>query len=150
MCSSILRARKDPEAQDFDDCAKIEVLRFITISAALMSLIFSMMIITVFCRVFSFDLAVQRNVSRLGWVLAAAVFVWALIGLCISATVDFPNATLNGAGFMCLVGELLTSLLATAILGAMIRRPADLQISTGKEQQDIPKPTETIPTCSTV
>jgi hypothetical protein len=146
MCSSMLRTTKDPETQEFDDCTKIEVLRFITISAALMSLISSMMIIGGFSQMFSFDRAVQRNVSRIGLILASAVFVWALIGLCIAASVDFSNASLNGAGFMCLVGELLTLLLASAILSnAIIRRPTDSQTSTGNEQHDIPKTTEAIP-----
>lgn len=109
------------EMSSFDDCGKIDAIRFFLISALLLSMASAILLILSFSPVLSTE-SLRRKMSLGGVSLAAVVLLWAFLAVCIAGSVDMPdNYNLNGVGFIFLVLELFFVVAALALGGHALR-----------------------------
>jgi len=111
------------EMQSFDDCGKIDALRFFTITSMLMSCTSCASIVVAFLPLLKSKASLRRNVSWCGAAFAAGVFLEVFLSICIAASVDVSEASLNGSGFVFLVLELFALIPAFALLYLALRSP---------------------------
>jgi len=106
------------EMQGFDDCGKIDAVRFFVIIAMLLSLTSSVTFIIGFSPKVKSTAAMRRKLSIVGVSLAAVTLVSMFLAVCIAASIDMTeNYKLSGAGFVFLVLELflVTSAIVLAV-----------------------------------
>lgn len=136
------------EMPDFDDCGKIDAVRFFVITALLLSLASAITFM------FGFSpkptAALRRKMSIAGVSLAAVVLVWNFLGVCIAASINVAdNYKLSGAGFVFLVLELFFVTLALALaVCTMTRWSAAPQPATDAHAEEAVKPQPPAPTAS--
>jgi len=136
------------EMADFDDCGKIDAVRFFVITALLLSLASALTLL------FGFSpkptAALRRKMSTAGVSLAAVVLVWNFLGICIAASINVAdNYKLNGAGFVFLVLELFFVTLALVLaVCTMTRWSATPQPATEGHTEEAVKPQAPAPTAS--
>jgi len=110
MCSDEMPA--------FDDCGKIDAVRFFLITALLLSLASACCLALAFSPKLKPAAALRRKMSIAGISLAAVALVWDFLSVCLAASIDMTESySLNGAGFVFLVLELfvVTSAIALAV-----------------------------------
>jgi len=104
------------EMQGFDDCGKIDAVRFFVITALLLSLASALAFVIGFSPKLKPTAALRRKMAIAGVSLAAVVLVWIFLSVCIAASIDMTdNYNLNGAGFVFLVLELFVVTLAIVL-----------------------------------
>jgi len=102
------------EMQGFDDCGKIDAIRFFVITALLLSLASAVCLIAVFLRLK--PTAIQRKVTLAGITLAAVVFLLSFLSVCVASSVNMQEGySLNGAGFAFLVLQMFFVASANAL-----------------------------------
>jgi len=109
------------EMQGFDECGKIDAIRFFVITALLLSLASAVCLLAVFLPPLSFCLsdATREKVTIAGISLASVVLLWSFLGTCIAASVKMHGLNgaafvLNGAGFVFLVLQMFFVIFAIA------------------------------------
>jgi hypothetical protein len=104
------------EMQGFDECGKIDAARFFVISAMLLSLASALALIGAFLPYSATRADLRRKLLMCGANLAVVVLLWNFIGVCIAGSVKMEEGyNLNGAGFVFLVLEMFTVILARVL-----------------------------------
>lgn len=106
----------------FDDCGKIYALRCFTVTALLLSLASGVILTWGFTRFSKLDASMSRKMQMIGVSLSAVVLLWDFLCICIAASVDASESSLNGAGFIFLILELLFVSVATALVACVLTR----------------------------
>lgn len=105
------------EMAGFNDCGKIEALRFLTIVALLLSLASGVVLVAEFSRVMNPSADLRRKLSLAGVSTAALASLCDFLGMCIGASVEMTGeAKPNGAGFVFLVLTVPFAGAATALV----------------------------------
>merc|ERR1712054_13700 len=108
MCSDEMPA--------FDDCGKIDAIRFFLITALLLSLAAGCCFALAFSPKLKPSAGLRRKMSIAGVSLAAVALVWDFLSVCLAASVNMTDGyNLNGAGFVFLVLELFLVILAIVL-----------------------------------
>merc|ERR1712039_184898 len=97
----------DQEMYNFDECGKIHAVRFFTIVALLLSFAAGVTLAVGFSPVLKPSAALRRKVSLVALGCCSATLMCDFLGMCIAASVAINAASLNGAGFVFLILELL-------------------------------------------
>merc|ERR1719446_1938118 len=85
------------EMQGFDDCGKIDAVRFFVITAMLLSLTSSLTFMVGFSPKVKSTAAMRRKLSIAGVSLAAVTLGWIFLAVCIAASIDMTeNYKLSG------------------------------------------------------
>lgn len=122
--------------QDFDDCGKIHALRFFTITTLLSSLASSSMLIAAFSPFLKDKPWLREKILLAGASVAGCVCLWNFLSICIAAGVDMGDSyNLSGAGFVCIILDLLFVILALALatnamrkdLLSVVRKPSGVE-----------------------
>jgi len=104
------------EMQAFDDCGKIDAIRFFLITALLLCLASGSCFMLAFSPKLKPRVALRRKMSIAGVSLAAVALVWDFLSVCLAASVDMTDSyNLNGVGFVFLVLELFPVTLAIVL-----------------------------------
>merc|ERR1719183_1467380 len=104
------------EMQGFGDCGKIDAIRFFVITALLLSLASAVCLIAVFLPFLRPADAIRRKVTLAGISLAAVVFLWSFLSVCVASSVNMQEGySLNGAGFAFLVLQMFFVVSAIAL-----------------------------------
>jgi len=107
----------------FDDCGKIHAVRCFAVTALLLSLASGIILALGFARFSKLEASTVRTIQILGVSLCAVVLLWDLLCICIAASVDLSaEFSLNGAGFIFLILELLFVGVATALVAYVMTR----------------------------
>jgi hypothetical protein len=112
------------EMKGFDECGKIDAIRFFVITALLLSLASAVCFLLVFLpflRVKCTD-AMREKLTVVGTSLASVVLLWSFLGACIAGSVNMQQGqslnsegySLNGAGFVFLVLQMFFVISAIA------------------------------------
>jgi len=111
------------EMQAFDDCGKIDAVRFFLITALLLSLASACCFAIAFSPKLKPTVTFRRKMTITGASLAAVTLVWDFLSVCLAASVDMTeNYTLNGVGFVFLVLELFLVTLAVVLAVCTVTR----------------------------
>jgi len=106
----------DGEMQGFDECGKIDAIRFFVITALLLSLASAITLIVgflPFLKPTAAQSALRRKLSIAGVSLAAFVLLCDFLSVCITISVKMEDSySLSGAGFVFLVMDLFFVFLA--------------------------------------
>jgi len=106
------------EMQAFDDCGKIDAMRFFLITALLLSLASGCCFAVAFSPKLNPTAGLRGKMSIAGVSLAAVALFWDFLSVCLAASIDMTDSySLNGVGFVFLVLELF--LVASAIVLAV-------------------------------
>jgi len=104
-----------------DECGKIHAVRFFTIMALLLSLASGVILTVGFLPALKPSAALRRKLSLVGVSFCSAVLLCDFLGMCIAASVSMTGeSTLNGAGFVFLILELLFVGAATALVACTL------------------------------
>lgn len=102
------------EQQGFDDCGLIHGIRFLTITTLLLSCASAAMLLAVFSPLLNSNMH-KRRISIAGVIIAGIVLFGNFLSVCLAASVDNQGQSLNGAGFVCLILELITVTMAVGV-----------------------------------
>merc|ERR1712232_570561 len=103
------------EMSSFDDCGKIDAVRFFVVSALFLCVASAASLLLSFAPVLKPTESLRRKLSLSGISLSAVVLLWNFLAVCIASSVDMAdNYNLSGAGFIFLVLELFFVTLAIA------------------------------------
>jgi len=102
------------EQQGFDDCGLIHGIRFLTITTLLLSCASASMLLAVFSPLLNSNMH-KRRISIAGVTLASIVLFGNLLCVCLAASVDNQGQSLHGAGFICLILELITVAMSVGV-----------------------------------
>lgn len=106
-----------------EECGKIHAVRFFTISALLLSLASGVILAVGFSPALKPSAALRRKMSLAGISCCSAVLLCDFLGMCIAASVSMTGqSSLNGAGFVFLILELLFVGAATALVALTLTR----------------------------
>merc|ERR1712183_49239 len=104
------------EMQGFDECGKIDAVLFFVITAMLLSLASALALIGAFFPYSATRADLRRKLLMCGANLAVVLLLWNFIGVCIAGSVNMGEGyNLNGAGFVFLVLEMFTVILARVL-----------------------------------
>jgi len=111
------------EMSGFDECGKIHAVRFFTIMALLLSLASGAILAVGFSPALKPSAALRRKMSLVGASFCSATLLCDFLGMCIAASVTVQGeSSLNGAGFVFLILELLFVGAATALVACTLTR----------------------------
>jgi len=104
------------EMQGFDDCGKIDAIRFFVITALLSSLASAVCLMAVFLPFLKPTDAMRRKATIAGISLAAVVLLLSFLSACVASSVNIQDGyNLNGPGFAFLVLQIFFAISAIAL-----------------------------------
>merc|ERR1712039_678681 len=96
------------EMQGFEECGKIQAIRFFTVTALLLSLAAGLILCICFFAPPKLSAVMRRRMFLIGICHAVVVLVWNFLSLCIAGSVQMSEEyELNGAGFVSVILEFL-------------------------------------------
>merc|ERR1712087_83633 len=96
------------EMQGFEECGKIQAIRFFTVTALLLSLAAALILCICFFNPPKLSAVMRRRMFIIGVCHAVVVLAWNFLSLCIAGSVQMSEEyELNGAGFVSVILEFL-------------------------------------------
>merc|ERR1712039_387168 len=96
------------EMQGFEECGKIQAIRFFTVTALLLSLAAALILCICFFAPPRLSAVMRRRMFIIGVCHAVVVLAWNFLSLCIAGSVQMAEEyELNGAGFVSVILEFL-------------------------------------------
>jgi len=103
--------------QGFDECGKIDAIRFFMVTALLSSLASAICLLAAFAPFLKPTDAMRRKAVIGGVSLASVVLLWSFLGACIAGSVNMEDGySLSGAGFVFLVLQIFIVILAILLV----------------------------------